>query len=790
MSTFDPVTFSAIQKLKREVGEVTLVHSQFHNDDTWIDTGTFFDPNQYPDLADKCKTAPDITDFTEMVLPTLSPSTPTQVLQAQPKITGLYDPNATGTPYVIDTASRVYTLDGSGLTYVSTITDPQTANALPKAFVFFNSSYYVFYNSSIYSSPDAVTWTLVDQTLFLDSTGAAHAKITWAPTMVRVLNGTLYVDPYYTTDFITWNKGMVASSSIIATNGSNYVFLMSGGMGIYHSTDLVTWDDSVKFTSPSFGSGATTYHQFMLSGFPSGFIGLGLFYGNGLYVVVGYPNGVVTGKLVGETLLVYYTSPDGITWTSHSITNLHLALANEPTGTEIPIGWGYTSAGFTILTNYNYCTCADGSSGGWTVTLVTGSTATSTQLSTDIFYASNDTYSSTGLAAFAATPYQSYSKTVIVPATPPLARDVVGAGDTVVYLDNYQNKLFSSLDNGQTWTQASIGLTPIILGVLPVTDTNGLSAPVFIAMSANVSDGYYTSPEGLTWTRNNFPSGISSSASLHWKSVNVLGSYALDDSVRGTFSVITYVSSTYKRLNTVDGTNWNVMTVNGDAVTVFKNKMLNFLYSQANADASTSYSYWLDFISQQTASPTLIQKVGILASGPFNNSYLVASGAFGLQCSASDGNVVVMGIANKSSSSTMPINSNLYYSYDGIYWTNIVIPNTTNNQFNWNKVVWTGDYFLAIPGTIYSLNSATSYVVARSFDGINWQMLDIEPFFNFDISDVPSNLRIFTCGTNDVFLTVDGVSKIWKVNTGSPQPYTNYVPSDIQGTKWVVKAVI
>lgn len=206
------------------------------------------------------------------------------------------------------------------------------------------------------TSEDGITWTDRSST----------SGVTAEPTKGLIFAGGLFVQvawhqlPYYSTDGLTFVKGLLSNSSAQETNHcvgfayGNGTFLMVGGPmdssyggSIFTSKDGITWTRSTGPFFATLGADQTTHVS----------LATNLAFGNGVFM------GIEEDQDTGPYNT--YTSTDGVTWTAHPISGAW--------GNAIAASAGY----FTLVYDSGaiYTTADDGVTWKLTSSLIQGTAA-------------------------------------------------------------------------------------------------------------------------------------------------------------------------------------------------------------------------------------------------------------------------------------------------------------------------------------------------------------------------------------------------------------------------------
>lgn len=364
------------------------------------------------------------------------------------------------------------------------------------------------------------------------------------------------------------------------------------------------------------------------------------------------------------------------------------------------------------------------------------------------------------------------------------------------YITFTNNSIWMTTDN-ETWTSYVIAPTfyPVAVGYLP----NATGGPKFIAVSYLVSNGYYLSDDGITWVNQSFPANVT----VATYTVGLPRSN--NDSVIGAFSFMVGnpTSSLSRLLRTVDGINWDeALLCNGTgqygAATVptthvgcFFNDTVISIRTQLNdtlgVDKSIMYLLGGRNNSNVWSSSTVLYYEEDFIDP--DQKYISANQTRHSSPGDITCNDKVIIIAMKGYNSTLnvkPTSPKLFYSIDGTGWSPCVFKDNIGMYNYWSKVSWTGKYFLAIPelvGIGASITIAQSKTVAISYDGIEWEMIDIP-----DLYDNTTVLNIYSTGSTESFVLINDLTNSLLKNDTTLHAYSPYCPSPIPGTKYVIKA--
>ncbi|CAB4129442.1 hypothetical protein UFOVP116_9 [uncultured Caudovirales phage] len=310
MSNFDPITFSAVSKLKPEVGTMQLVPEGFISS-KYLDSGAVFSPVDYPDLAAAFPNSyPSDVVATTYSLP-YNPSSYGAIAQTLGTVVGVYSMDGTpDTHYIIFSTGKVYkSVAGSAPVFHKQITTPLGANAILQP----NYVNPLAVNNRIYcgGSGAATAYNIwYPETYFIDLTQDFATVAVTVPrttfswrcvyTRYRAATGTYIALGFpnasgttmavcTSTDGITFTQvatGIAVNASILAgfTGSPTTWVLSTSSTGVFTSTDGLVW--TTRTTTAAFNSLAYST-------------------GNSLFVA--------SVAAVGGAL---QTSPDGITWTS------------------------------------------------------------------------------------------------------------------------------------------------------------------------------------------------------------------------------------------------------------------------------------------------------------------------------------------------------------------------------------------------------------------------------------------------------------------------------------------
>ena len=225
MSNFDVVTYNAVRQINstgsgsggvREVGELMVVPVGF-SDPNYVDTGTIFDPVEYPKLASSFPTTTHISNYEEIPMPTVYATTSTS------QMANIVDVTYTGPGqqlYAYDQARIIKSTD-NGVTWapVSNMT-PHIMSSYVLNTVYMNGYFYAALNVSsttilVFRSTDLSSW-------------AWCATLPINANTVRQAGSLLYIPPaaagttfYVSSDGINWTAKTTSSLilSYIAYNG-------------------------------------------------------------------------------------------------------------------------------------------------------------------------------------------------------------------------------------------------------------------------------------------------------------------------------------------------------------------------------------------------------------------------------------------------------------------------------------------------------------------------------------------------------------------------------------------
>jgi hypothetical protein len=287
--------------------------------------------------------------------------------------------------------------------------------------------------------------------------------------VIRYLNGLFLMGSgsaiFTSTDLITWTQrltGAVSTISDFAWNGTNLYMAQANSGHVYTSADAITW--TLRGSNASTASCATTF-------------------GAGLFVTA-----VNTG---GAGSTGYYTSTDGVTWTGRTATTTTLRYSIA-FGNSIFVGVG----GNSVIES-----SPDGIT--WTSRLNLGAGAFQ-----GVAYL-NGKFWVWGYNGTVPTVYSSTNGTTWTLLTNPAGFVASGSlpplgmayGNSTLSIVSPTGRVFTSTDNGTTWTGQRTVFVSGGTGQATGTYNNLIFSDKFVTYSANF---IITSPDSITGSTGNF----------------------------------------------------------------------------------------------------------------------------------------------------------------------------------------------------------------------------------------------------------------------------------------------
>ena len=703
MSTFDPITYAAVQRLNKQIGEIVLVPNSFSND-SYVDSGTFVNANDFPKLADSCKLQHNIAELQAISLPTIAGNS-----GISPSVGVRFNSAIVGSDvYFMDTAFRIFKTDTltSSWSYVGIIND--YVDTSYGSFLYFAGRFLYITVGAILQSDDCITWKAATD---FPVSSASRASIA---------NGYLFIVPsassnviYSTSDCSTWSTLTMPSQKTwgdVVYNGSVYVVpSISGLTNAAYSSDPTTSTWSAV-TLPTASNSITAFGDTLLS--------------------IPFASGTAGYKSTNASTWSAVTLPISILWTHTFVTD----------------------SSFIIGCANGIYASASAATASWTLISSALSGASTRSIATNIFYGLGNTHKY----------YNTLNSTLenlpaITLAATATARGITSNTIATLYLDKFNDSIWRTTNGGTSWSEIVLpnGFVPATLGYVALIDTFFITGP-------DTSTGFLSSTNsGETWVSGTIPAVLT-------------GVTTADCSDRKMFAVQGFAAGSIKlMLWTRDGINWNSFSMN-----VATNNVTQICFFTNKVIALKDNNYHLMFKNQSpytTNTYTLVPATSIDSS---------LTSAFALKSAAANDHVAVV-VGGYITSSTKPSTSNIFWTDNGQFWTAVTLPDMYNSAA-WDSVFWTGDYFVALPSRTASSYLAISYTVATSANGKDWVLVDLTKIFAFSNGDSRGLMKIFV---NDgcVFLSVDGMHKIYKVNA-EMSPWIDYVETGIPGTKYAVKA--
>lgn len=740
MTGFDPVTFGAVKKLSREIGELVLVPNNFKSD-KYLETGQTIDAGTYPKLAAALGDTGNISSLSRVNLPQVS--TPSFGISQLPTtfndtyMEAVYN----GYSYMLDTFGRISRVSTNGTTWEYVTTIPDYVPSLTATFLYFNNKFYVLDSTIAYQSSDAcATWQLV--TDFPLTTNRA-----------KVVNGLLFLfnsasnTTFYVYSGGVWNTcispvGAVWHSTSTSWDGTYYFVSSAGSTLVLRSTDGLTWAQA-----PAALPAASS----CLLALPNG-------------VAIAFPSTAGTA---------YYKSTDhGATWSTFSHGLASGSYFGWAAGSYFVVG---------IATSAILYASQSGDPNTFTTTInLTNSFSTTVYpkyLGQDIWvsvYSAAGTFAwtrkySVGYAAATDIPRMNVTGSISV-------KSIVGSSTAILSLDSTNNTVYKSTNNGVNWSPVSLGTwagTPSTLGYLKTPD-------MFIITGATGADTYLTSVDnGTTWTERTFP--IASATSITQS----------DDSNRKNFTLRLIANNLANFLSTQDGINWNAYVASALNTTRISRQGRTKVFSWSTPNISAAAMSTFN-VHEVNPAPSYALTGGVNATlisiTPTTSIDASLTSNFGIRDFASNESITVA-VAGEAQNIAKPTLTNLFYSLNGIVWQKGTINGGSTITMLWESVFWTGKYFVAIPNYYSTNNTVTpfpGFQVGISYDGIDWTIVELGSKLNLQPGELPGLMRAFVT-ESDVFLTIDGIAAAWRVSSTNVN-YIERVSSSIPGTKYVVKA--
>ena len=732
---FDAVVYGEVKKIAREIGELALVPSNFKSD-SYVDTGTFIDAVAYPKLAERFAGLIHISSLERKALASVASSS----VPAMSNLVGSGSytwrkpmSDAAGDTYLVDATYRAFKIkaDGTSVTYLGNTKGLGnfSAGALG-SFLSANGKFYGAVGSFLLVSTDCLDWTICKTPW----NGAAFTAQV-ANNKLFLMSGAASNTVYYTSDGVNWTSMTMPASAIwnqVLHNGTCYVAFASSSTTGAQSTDLASWT-SVTFSATVGSNAAVSGDVFLL------------------------PTSTSTATALRST--------DGLTWASVALpaANVWMIQGN--------------ASGFFICTSSVSYRSTTGAAGTWTASSIPGTVSASDMYSymrpgegslwmLVVPSSTNQRLSFDMGATWLAMPSVTSVNTSNV-------KSLAGTASCVMYVDAFSNKVMKTTNQGTSWTEISLpgGFVPSMIGYLPSTST-------FIVANASFSKGYITSTDnGATWSDvTAYPTACFATNTTCYQVDLGPGKFGI--------SYFTAASVGYA-IYTEDGQTWNMASPwSGTAMTaqapyraaIFKDRIYSMIPSSVASAGVTTLSL---YSISNSMDPSTV--VGSQAATVINSAVTAANG---LRAFASNNATLVM-VLGATSSSTIPTISNILYTCDGFTWS---VANLNGYLAYWDNVVWTGQFFVATQSGRQSGFPASSLTVAMSYDGINWELVDLSEFVeDADYASVPRNLSIHYTADGEVYVAIANVKALFRVSSQA-RPRIDFIPTGISGTKYVVKA--
>ena len=726
--SFDAVVYGEVKKLAKEIGELALVPSNFKAPN-YVDTGTFIDAELYPKLAERFVGIPRASELERKSLPTvpasnISSATVLQVSQSTASSFRKTMADAAGNSYVVDMLFRVFRISPDATSVVYIGSTTGLNVSSTYTFTSVGNTFIAYTTNTVLVSSDALNWTLLKPPINPSAIQRAGDYL--------FLFGSSTTTAYITTDTVTWTAITLPASANwnqALYNGTYYIVYASSTVMVARSTDASTW------------TSANTA------------------------VAVG-----VNGAVSGSTFLLpssaasttAYNSTDASTWTATTMPASATWLING------------NASGFVIVSGSASYKSTTGLTGSWTALTLPG-TASQSDISGYfrpgygslwyLFTVGNSRLSIDAGSTWLTMPSVKASNSSNIKA-------LCGSSACTVYLDSLSNSLWKTTDSGNSWSEVILpgGFVPNLIGYAPKTST-------FIVVAPNFATGYITSSDGcMTWSAvTPFPvTGHSGNP----------GCISPELGGHDKFAVIYSTgAASYAVIYTDDGVSWklganvnssNFTTQPGRCV-LFKDRFITLVASHPSATASSGL-----LITSVSNSAIASVTSSSITNAAIHTALTSSNGMRGL---ASDSNTVVM-VLGATSTVGLP-GANILYSRDGYSWS---VANLNGYVAFWDNVVWTGKFFIATPQIPITGVLGNSMTVAVSYDGANWEIVNLGEFLDAaDYANVPRSLQVFSNASDEVYLAVGNVKALFKVSSQG-RPRIDFIPTGINGTKYVVKA--
>jgi len=583
-------------------------------------------------------------------------------------------------------------------------------------------------NTIIYSY-DGINWFAAANNIFATGSGSVAYGVCYNGSRWVVVGGqsiaanTPSAIVGYSADGITWTSGSGltalagAAFKSVAWNGT--IFIMVGAIAATTPGTTAAYSaDGITWTSTT-TSGTNVFSA------TSGASGFGVCWNGSRWVAVG------RNASAGATTITISTSVNGLIWTTVSTA----FTFNGTTGCGTSVIWtgtkfiavGQNSTATTAPTAtvlYSY----DGTS--WFVPL---GGATGNPFSTTAVFGSGN-----GIAYNSVRP-----NSITFPRNIVVAAGTYGSGAT--------NTLYYSLDSGTTWTACTNQIFGAGGASCFCVATNGLIwvAGGVPAAGTSVTLGY--SFDGIVWT------AVQNSTSIF--STNVKG-LAWSPLLELWVAVGT---GTNQLAYSYDGINWVAVTLPSGGFTGSVGFDVawgedKFVACGGNANTNTQKMFYSYDGKNWTLVTSNTFTVGAYAIG-FNGTMWVAVG-------------------NNTVTTSTPIATSPYYSYDGITWVIGSGASFSNNDLlGKGGVAWNGYRWVICTGT--TTNTATITPILYSSDGINWTAATVS---NNSVTYVIWAGNRFIAGYSipsisaQIFTSTDGIT--WTVNA------SNTFGSECNGFAW------